>query len=225
MKIGIVIAIERELKSFLESNYEIETIKDSNFTCFKTNINSNEVYAIKSGWGLIDAAIATQYLITNYNVKIILNFGVTGALDNTLKVSDLFYVSKTINCDFDTSSIDDVKIHQYGDLKDQFVYLDKGLIDLAKSIYPDLKEGIDASGDKFIDVYEDKMYRYNLGCNICDMEIVAIARTCLLNNVKCLSIKCISDEFDGDGSDFEKNVHESASKAFDLIDKLLNRIN
>ena len=46
MKIGIVIAIERELKSFLESNYEIETIKNSNFTCFKTNINNNEVYGI-----------------------------------------------------------------------------------------------------------------------------------------------------------------------------------
>ena len=225
MKIGIVIAIERELKSFLESNYEIEIINDNSFLCYKTYINNNEIYAIKSGWGLIDAAVATQYLITRYNVEIILNFGVTGALDRTLKVSDLFYVSKCINCDFDTSSIDDVKKHQYGDMKDEFIYLDRTLIDLARSIEPDLKEAIDASGDKFIDVYEDKIYRYQLGCNICDMEIAAIARTCILNNVKCLSIKCISDEFDGDGSDFDKNVHESANKAFNLIDKLLHRIN
>ena len=59
MRIGIVIAIERELKAFLKSNYEIEEITDNNFTCFKTVINNNEVYAIKSGWGLIDAAMAT----------------------------------------------------------------------------------------------------------------------------------------------------------------------
>ena len=225
MKIGIVIAIERELKAFLESNYEIEEIIDNNFKCFKTVINNNEVYAIKSGWGLIDAAMASQYLITKYNVKAILNFGVTGALDPDLKVSDLFYVSKCLNYDFDTSSIDDVKTHQYGDMKDEFIYLDEDLIKLLKEIEPDIKEAIDASGDKFIDIKQDKIDRYNAGCNICDMEIVAIARVCALNNVKCLSIKCISDEFDGDGKDFDKNVHESADKAFKIIDKLLNRMN
>jgi len=225
MKIGIVIAIERELEAFLKSNYEIHEIEDNNFKCFGTIINNHQIYAIKSGWGLIDAAMATQYLITKYDVGIILNFGVTGALDKELKVSDLFYVSKCINCDFDTSTIDDVLIHQYGDMKDQFIYLDEDLIELAKSIYPDLKEGIDASGDKFIDQYEDKKYRFLLGCNICDMEIVAIARVALLNNVKCFSIKCISDEYDGDGHDFEKNVHASAEKAFNLLDKLINSLN
>lgn len=224
-KIGIVIAIERELKSFLMSNYEIETINDGHFTCFKTIINNHDVYAIKSGWGLIDAAMATQYLITKYNVEIILNFGVTGALDPSLKVSDLFYVSKCLNFDFDTSSIDDVVKHQYGDMEDEFIYLDNSLIELVKTLEPDIKEAVDASGDLFIDVEQDKIDRFNAGCNICDMEIVAIARVALLNNVKCLSIKCISDEYDGDGHDFEKNVRESADKAFKIIDKLINSIN
>lgn len=225
MRIGIVIAIERELKAFLQSSYEIKELVDNNFTCFKSVINDNEVYAIKSGWGLIDAAMASQYLITKYNVEAILNFGVTGALDPSLKVSDLFYVSKCLNFDFDTSSIDDVKKCQYGDMKDEFIYLDESLINLLKEIEPDIKEAVDASGDKFVDVRQEKIDRYNAGCNICDMEIVAIARVCALNKVKCLSIKCISDEFDGDGKDFDKNVHESANKAFKIIEKLLNRMN
>ena len=225
MKIGIVIAIERELESFLKSNYQIEEINDNYFRCFKTNINNNEVYAIRSGWGLIDAAMATQYLITKYEVEIILNFGVTGALDPSLKVSDLFYVSECVNFDFDTSSIDDVAEHQYGDLDTYFIPLDKDLIKLVKELFPDIKEAKDASGDRFIDRKEDKERRFEFGCNICDMEIAAIARVCLLNNVKCLSIKCISDEYDGDGEDFEKNVRASSDKAFKLIDKLLNHIN
>ena len=224
MKIGIVIAIEKELKSFLESNYEITTIEDNSFICFKTTINNNEVYAIKSGWGLIDAAIATQYLITKYGVEKILNFGVTGALEQSLKVSDLFYVSKCLNFDFDVSTISDVKIHQYVDMEDEFIHLDEGLIKLVKSIEPDIKEAVDASGDMFVEKMEDKIVRYNAGCNICDMEIVAIARTCLLNNVKCLSIKAISDELNGDGKDFEKNVSMSSKKAFELIDRLINII-
>ena len=224
MRIGIVIAIERELEAFLKSSYEIEEIEENGFKAFKTIINNHEVYAIKSGWGLIDASMATQYLITKYHVEIILNFGVTGALDPSLKVSDLFYVKNCVNFDFDTSSIDDVVIHQYGDMKDEFIYLDEELISIVKQLYPDIKEAVDASGDRFIDKEEDKIERYNAGCNVCDMEIVAIARVCLLNNVKCLSIKCISDEYDGDGSDFEKNVRESATKAFKLIDHLINNL-
>ena len=224
MRIGIVIAIERELEAFLKSSYEIEEIEENGFKAFKTIINNHEVYAIKSGWGLIDAAMATQYLITKYHVEIILNFGVTGALDPSLKVSDLFYVKKCVNFDFDTSSIDDVVIHQYGDMENEFIYLDEELIAIVKQLYPEIKEAVDASGDRFIDKEEDKIERYNAGCNVCDMEIVAIARVCLLNSVKCLSIKCISDEYDGDGSDFEKNVRESATKAFKLIDHLINNL-
>ena len=223
-KIGIVIAIERELQAFLKSNYEIETIEDGCFSCFKTVIGGNEVYAIKSGWGLIDAAMTTQYLIDKYKVEIILNFGVTGALDPSLKVSDLFYVSKCVNFDFDTSTIDDVVVHQYGDMKDEFIYLDQSLIDVIKELYPEIKEAVDASGDMFVEKTEDKEARFAAGCNICDMEIVAISRVCFLNDVKCMSIKCISDEYDGDGSDFEKNVHASAEKAFVLIENFLKHI-
>lgn len=222
-KIGIVIAIERELETFLKSNYEIERLDSKTFKCFRTIVNENEVYAIKSGCGLIDAAMATQFLITKYGVEIVLNFGVTGALDPKLKVADLFYVRKCLNFGFDTSSIDDVLPHQYADMEDEFIYLDEGLIDLVKSIAPEIKEAVVASGDVFVDKREDKEARFNAGCNICDMEVAAISRVCFLNNVKCLSIKCISDEYDGDGSDFEKNVRESADKAFELIDKILNQ--
>ena len=178
MRIGIVIAIERELESFLKSNYEIKDLSNNTFKYFKTTINNNEVYAIKSGWGLIDAAMATQFLITKHDVELILNFGVTGALDPKLKVSDLFYVSKCLNYDFDTSTIDDVDKHQYGDMKDKYIYLDSQMIELVKKICPDIKEAVDASGDMFVDKKEDKEARFKEGCNICDMEIVAISRVC-----------------------------------------------
>jgi adenosylhomocysteine nucleosidase len=53
------------------------------------------------------------------------------------------------------------------------------------------------------------------------MELAAIARICALNQVPCLSIKCISDTFDGDGGDFQQNVTRSAQKAFEVIHRLL----
>ena len=224
MKIGIVIAIARELKSFLESDFEIETIKKNNREIYKTLVNGNEVYAVKSGYGEIDAAAATQLLITAFDCDVILNFGVTGALDRALKVDDLFVVTKALNHDYDVSPIDPVKPHQYEEFSDEFIPLDKGLVDFAKSLYPNLKEASVASGDRFVVETSDKINLGNLGCNICDMEIAAIARICFLNGVRCLSIKCISDTFDGDGGDFNTNVTNSANKAFKLLEDILYKI-
>ena len=56
------------------------------------------------------------------------------------------------------------------------------------------------------------------------MELAGIARTCERSGVKCLSIKCISDIFDGTGADFEKNVKASAAKAFGAIREVLKAL-
>ncbi len=224
MKIGIVIAVSRELKSFLESEYVVETVEVDYRTVYKTKVNNNEIYAIQSGCGEIDASIASQYLITKYNVEVILNYGVAGALIRDIEVSDLFVVRGAINHDLDTTAIDDVLPHQYCDLDTVEIPLDKEMMALAKSIKPDLKECLVASGDRFIEDVNDKKYLASLGCAICDMEIAGISRTCLLNNVKCLSIKCISDTYDGDGSMFDENIKNSSNKAFNLLNKIIQTL-
>lgn len=224
MKIGIVIAVNKELKAFLESNYKVETLDIDNKEVYKTSINNNDIYAIKSGFGEIDAAMSTQYLITKYGVEVILNYGVTGALKKEITVKDVFAVSSAINHDLDTSAFDDVPPHQYSDMEKANVPLDKGLIELARTIKPDLKEVVCASGERFVWRQDDKANLASLGCDICDMEVVAIARVCLLNNVKCLSIKSISDTLEGDASDFEENVEVSGKIAFDLLDKIMNKL-
>ena len=224
MKIGIVIAVSRELKSFLESEYVVETVEVDYRTVYKTKVNNNEIYAIQSGCGEIDASIASQYLITKYNVEVILNYGVAGALIRDIEVSDLFVVRGAINHDLDTTAIDDVLPHQYCDLDTVEIPLDKEMMALAKSIKPDLKECLVASGDRFIEDVNDKKYLASLGCAICDMEIAGISRTCLLNNAKCLSIKCISDTYDGDGSMFDENIKNSSNKAFNLLNKIIQTL-
>jgi len=224
-KIGIVIAVLRELKSFLESDFKIEEVKLRNFTIYKTNINGNEIYAIQSGMGMVDATLATHILIEHFDCEIIINYGVTGALDRTVKVKELFIVNKAVNSGLDTSPIDPIKKCQYGDLEDIYIPLDEDLAKLALEIDPTANLAICASSDRFI---EDKKLKEEIKkdttANICDMECAAIARTCYLNQVKCLSIKCISDAYDGDGSDFAINIVESGKKAFDLLKKILYRL-
>lgn len=221
MKIGIIIAIERELKSFLESGHEITEEKVGGKTVYYTEMYGHKIAAVMSGYGEIDAAAATQLLILHTGCGVVINFGVAGAIVPGLKVDDIFLVEKVCNYDYDVSPIDPVKKHQYEEYEDEYIPLDSGLRGLVLDKMPAVKNVTVASGGRFIDKVEDKEELAALGCQICDMEIAAIARICLQNDVRCLSIKCISDTYEGDGGDFNTNVINSAKVAFGMLSEVL----
>ncbi|MCR5544354.1 MAG: 5'-methylthioadenosine/S-adenosylhomocysteine nucleosidase [Eubacterium sp.] len=221
MKIGIIIAIERELKSFLESGHDITEETVGNKKIYHTEMYGHEIVAALSGYGEIDAAATTQLLITHTGCEVVINFGVAGAIVPGLKVDDIFLVEKVCHYDYDVSPIDPVKKHQYEEYEDEYIRLDAGLRELVMEKLPSVRTVTVASGDRFVDKTEDKEELASLGCQICDMEIAAIARICLQNSVRCLSIKCISDTYEGDGGDFNTNVIRSAKVAFDMLGEVL----
>ncbi len=224
MKIGMIIAIERELKAFVGHGMDVREEVINRRTVYSTRIGKHDIYAVCSGWGEIDAAAATQLLITACGCETVINFGVVGALIPGLRVEDLFLVRKVCAYGFDTSPIDDVKKHQYAEFADEYIPLDEELFEKALKIMPELKEAAAASGDRFIEDPEEKRELAALGCQICDMEVAAIARVCYLNGVPALSVKCISDTFEGDGGDFDANVERSAKAAFEVILRLLEEL-
>ena len=224
MKIGMLIAIEREIAAFLESGSDIREEKIGCQTVYHASMGRHEVYAVRSGYGEIDAAAGAQLLITGCGCEVIMNFGVVGALDPALRVDDLFVVSRVCHYDYDVSPIDPVRKHQYEDYADEFIPLDAELVRKVREVLPEIREVAAASGDQFIEDRGRKAELRALGCEICDMEVAAIARVSARNGVKCLSIKCISDTFDGDGGDFQTNVTRSAAKAFRALQALIGRI-
>ena len=224
MKIGIIIAIKRELEAFLESGSGIRREILFGHTIYHTEMEGHEVSAVVSGYGEIDAAAATQLLIVQSGCEIVLNFGVTGALIPGLQVQDLFLVRRVCHYDYDVSPIDPVKVHQYEEYPDEFIPLDQELLEKAKKILPGLQEVGVASGCQFIEKKEEKDELAALDCQICDMEIAAIARICLKNGVKCFSIKCISDTYEGNGGDFNQNVTRSAKRAFAVLRELIRAL-
>jgi len=228
MKIGIMIAIKSELEAFLkyarESDTPLREEKVGNRPVWFLDVAGHTLLAMLSGYGEIDAAAATQLLITWGGCEVVLNFGVAGALDPDLQVKDLFVVRRICHYDYDVSPIDPVRKHQYEEFPDEFIPLDEGLIALARQVMPELKETSVASGDRFVEDREDKRKLAALGCQLCDMESAAIARICAVNGVRCLSIKCISDTFDGNGGDFWTNVKHSAELAFRVLLNLIKEL-
>ncbi|MBR0512997.1 MAG: 5'-methylthioadenosine/S-adenosylhomocysteine nucleosidase [Clostridia bacterium] len=225
MKIGLIIAIERELAAFLNSGENITEEAVAGRTVYHAMMEGHEICAVQSGCGEIDAAAATMLLIVKYGCGIILNFGVTGALDADLKVEDLFVAEKVWHYDFDVTPFSDfVKVGQYEEYPDEFIPLDADLVKLATQKMPGIRKVAVASGDKFVEDREEKLRLRSSGCGICEMELAAIARICERSGVKCLSIKCISDAFDGTGADFEKNAKKSAEKAFQAMREIIRAL-
>ena len=225
MKTGLLIAVEQEMAAFLKSGEDRTEETVAGRTVYKTRMEGHEIFAVCSGAGEIDAAAATMLLIVRYGCEIILNFGVTGALEQDLKVEDLFVAEKVWHYDFDVTPFADcVKIGQYEEYPDEFIPLDEGLVNLVEDRIPGIRRIAVASGDKFVEDRAEKLRLRASGCGICEMELAGIARTCEQSGVKCLSIKCISDAFDGTGADFDKNVKASAEKAFGAIREVLKAL-
>ena len=224
MKIGLLIAIARELKAFLALGNDLKEETVNRRPVWRTTIRGHEIIALCSGYGEIDAAAGTQLLITHFGCEAVFNFGVTGALLPGLKVEDLFVVRRVCHYDYDVSLIDPVRPHQYAEFPDEYIPMDDRLIALARQAMPGLREITVASGDRFVEDREDKRALAALGCGICDMEVAAIARVCFMSGVPCLSLKCISDTFEGDGGEFQVNVEKSAEKAFAAILRVLEQL-
>ncbi len=221
MKIGILIAIQRELSVFLQSGESISEETVAGKTIYRTVMEGHEIYAVQSGCGQIDAASGTMLLIVHCGCDLVINYGVTGALEEDLRVDDLFVVDRVCNYDYDTSQFDPVKPAQYMEYADEFIPLDAGLVEWITGKFPGLRVVADASGNKFVEERDEKLRLRAMGCAICDMELAAIARVCERAGVRCLSIKCISDTFDGTGEDFNKNVVNSSKKVFGLLRDVL----
>ena len=224
MKIGILIAVERELSVFLQSGEQMTEEKIAGKTIYRTRMEGHEICAVQSGCGQIDAAAGTMLLIAHCGCDLVINYGVTGALEEDLRVEDLFVVDRVCNYDFDTSQFDPVKPAQYIEYPDEFIPLDAGLVEWVTEKFTGLRKVADASGNKFVEAREEKLRLRAMKCSICDMELAAIARVCERAGVKCLSIKCISDTFDGTGADFNRNVTNSSRKVFGLLREVLKTL-
>ena len=148
-------------------------------------------------------------------------FDYYGTYPSDLKVEDLFVAEKVCHYDFDISAFENVRPGQYEEYPDEFIPLDAELVQLVTERIPGIRKIAVASADKFVEDKAEKLRLRNMGCGICEMELAAIARTCERSGVKCLSIKCISDTFDGNGEDFNTNVRRSAEKAFRVIREVL----
>ena len=206
MTIGIIGAMEEEV-TLLKESMNVVTTKNvigCDFFVGSVEGSSHNIVLVRSGIGKVNAALCAQVLIDIFAVDSVINVGVAGAIDRTLKVGDIVISSDAIQHDFDTSALGDEP--GYISRMDTSIFAaDINLIDAATDAVEELglvpNIGRIASGDQFIADLDSKhriQTLFNPLC--CEMEGAAIAQVCYFNHIPFLIVRAISDKADDSAS-------------------------
>lgn len=227
--VGIIFADEMEYAPFLNLIKEKEIKQQRKFgndtvefTLFE-NERKIRVVAVKCGIGKTNAAASASYLITAEGANVILNAGLSGAVQK-LRREDVVAAESYIECDFDLTAIG----YAPGVKADKQNYLyraDKRLLSVASS-FKGVKTGKTGTGDLFLADKERKNYfKETFGIDSFDMETAAIASVCDKCGVPFLSLRKISDDADDCSvSDYREMNERQELCLSELLLKLLSAV-
>ena len=217
--IGVVVASDSEILPFFKAfGKPIDSYDHNNYNVYLWKENDAKLYLVKSGYGEIAAAAATQFLITKFDIAGILNYGVVGSLRDDLTAMQVGIVEKIVHYGFDISGGGKYPVGRYPNQEDLFLSPDEPTFEIADDLA--LSSFTCASADKFVYGGEPKRQLHEqFGADICEMEAAGIVLTCNKNNIPCTMVKAVSDGVDEDEEAFEKNVEEASMRCVEIIQK------
>ena len=224
--IGIIGAMQMEVDNLKESMTDIttETYSGVNFICGK--IDETEIVAAVCGVGKVFAAICAEAMILKYNVDMIINIGVAGALTKDLGLLDVAVATQVVQHDMDTSAIGD-PVGLISGINIIEIPADKALGEklsaCAKEMNVKTVSGVIASGDQFVASSERKAFiTEHFSAIACEMEGAAIGQVCYVNQVPFCVLRAISDSADGSSHmDYPVFVKMAAEQSVKLMRRFL----
>ena len=202
--IGIIGAMDAEVNGLIKKleRHKIEAVGGLEFHTGRLFLT--DVVIAKCGVGKVFAAMCAEAMIIKYAPSLIINTGVAGGLDPTLKCADIVVAEKLCQHDMDTSPLGDPKGLISGINVIYFESDRKAVDDVMLSGYElgiTVKRGIVATGDKFV-ACDDERQRIisEFGASACEMEGGAIAHTAFVNNTPFVVIRAISDGANDDSA-------------------------
>lgn len=194
MKIGIIVAMDKEMKQLTSLIENPQTEQHGTMVFTVGTIAANEVIVQKSGIGKVNAAVGTVEMIAAYRPDVIVSSGCAGGADTSLERGDVVVGSSY--CYHDAYCGSEESIGLMEGLTATFS-ADKALLDkaLAMDCGVNIRGGLIAGGDWFVDTPE-KMTAILTRCPeamAVDMESCAIAQVCNIYKVRFISFRVVSD--------------------------------
>ena len=228
MKIGVIGAMEKEIKALVEGMEETGARERAGMLFHEGRIGSREVVVVRSGVGKVNAALCVQILCDVYGVTHLINTGAAGSLDNRINIGDVVISTDAVHHDVDATIFGYSKgeVPQLGTVSFE---ADAAMRSLAARAVRKAAPGIGvfegrvASGDQFVCTRgRKKEIRKDFGALCTEMEGAAIAQGAFLNGVPFVIVRAISDKADESISvDYEEFETKAAEHCAALVREMI----
>lgn len=200
MIIGILGAMEEEVKDVISEMTSRETIRLGNKSFKKGKLKGIDAVVVKCGIGKVNAAMCTQILIDVFRADAVINIGVAGGLDS-VRPGDVIAAEDLLQHDVDGTACN-YEPGQIPKLKTLAFDTDRVLLEKVLNFSPEgykLLKGRIVTGDQIIASKERvEFFKNKFKANAVEMESGAIAQVCYLNEKPFVVIRGISDMADED---------------------------
>lgn len=228
MKIGIIGAMELEVKLLREHLKNRKEITLYNFKFHQGEMGNHQVIVLLSGIGKVSASVGTSLLINHFQPDLLINTGTAGGLKHT-HVYDVILASEVRHHDVDVTAFG-YEIGQQAQMPPAFFTDDKWL----KMVQNDCLEnnipfhtGLVVSGDAFISSPEKCSWIENTfpEALAVEMEAAAIAQTCYLMKTPFLLLRAISDNAgEGDTISYDTFVEKAGKFSAEMNIRFIENI-
>lgn len=230
MKAGIIGAMEPEVAILKEQLVDAKTTEVGGYTFYQGQLAGNEVVIVQSGIGKVAAALATAFLISEFQPDYVVNTGSAGGFEQSLKVGDIVISSEVRYHDVDVTAFG----YEIGQLPaNPAAYAPHPmLVDAAKSGIAQLSNiqtlvGLITTGDTFMTKDDDiaKARKNFPTMAAVEMEGAAIAQTCHQLNTPFVVIRSMSDIAGKESpTSFEAYLETASVNSSQLVLNMLNSL-
>ena len=216
MKIGIIVAMHKELELLLPLLQNSEESRMGGCEFHRGKVGRHDVIAMQCGIGKVNAAIGTLTLVNSFLPDFVINSGVAGGADQSISVMDVVAGARVAYHDVWCGPESEL-----GQVQGLPLYFEgaRRLLDLVPN-REGIHKGLICSGDQFIDTL-DAVSR------IKGNFPGAIAQVCHLNKVPFLALRVISDSPGASHDNTRQYLDfwaDAPQETFNLVKDIITRL-
>lgn len=227
MKIAILAAMDKEISLLLPLLNNVEETSFDGVKAYLGSIGDKEVCLMKCGIGKVNSALNALRMIRSFNPDLVINSGVAGGADSSMKVGSLLIATEAAYHDVWCGP--GTQWGRIDGMPERFT-MDMSVLEVARAIpsLNDARYGLIASGDRFISRPEEVVFIKELypDALACDMESASIAHTCLDCSVPFIVVRVVSDTpgQDDNLSQYRNFWNDAPQKTFHAVRSIIESI-
>lgn len=222
MKIGILVAMEEEIKHLLEEIQSYEVIEIAKQTFYDGLIGGKAVTIVQSGIGKVNASIATTLLIQQFDVDAVINTGSAGAIQEGMVIGELI-ISKELTYHDVNNEVFGYNYGQIPQMPERYIAdskLSQQIEEVAGNQSWAFHTGLIVTGDSFVGSTDEiqRIKKHFPSALVTEMEGTGVAQTCNQFGIPFAVIRAVSDTADESASiDFDEFVRLAGKRSAELV--------